>query len=101
MKTLQEMTNEVDAELTRIQEEYIKLHQEFDAYRGKPVDENEQAINKILEDIQNKFKEMYPTLYFVASRYEYACNITKAHGEFIDSILKAGGKYNEPRTETH
>lgn len=99
MKTIREFTNELDTELTKNQEEYVKLHQEFDLYRGKPVDEKVDEINALLKKIQEKFQEIYPALYFVASRYEYACNLTKAHGEFIDSIVKAGGSFTEKGPE--
>jgi len=95
MSTIKEMANEIDLKLTELNEQYMALHAEFDTFRGKPAGDDAEKINEVLHKIQTKFQELYPALYFIASRYQYACNITQSHEEFIQQILKAGGQFQE------
>ncbi len=50
--------------------EYIKLHDELNLYRGKEIGEDAEKVNKLLEDIQKTFIEMYPSIQFVLERKE-------------------------------
>lgn len=96
---VEKLIQKLDKELTALHEEYIKLHEELDTHRGKPItDTNLPEVNKILKKIQDKFQEMYPALSFVATRYQFSTNSINSYNEFIESIKKAGAQADDKPT---
>ena len=93
---IQKLSNELDAEINRMWQEYLALHGELDTHRDKPIDEtNLEAVNNILKAIQEKFTELYPAYNFIVTRHQYASNAITSYNEFIESIKKAGAKTDE------
>jgi hypothetical protein len=103
MKTnyIEDLLTRLDAEMMHKFNTYSDLHEKLNAHRGKPItDENIDEVNKILEDIQAIFSELYLAYHFITYRYETATNAINEYNKFIDSLKKAGariyGKNNEP-----
>lgn len=97
---IKEIVNELDAAITKCNGEFIDLHLKFDTFRGKPIESKEQEdeINQVLRQIENKFQELYPALLFIANRNQYAGNVASEYQKFIESLLKAGGKFQPKET---
>lgn len=95
MNDVKTIVNELDAKITQLNSEYVELHKHFDTFRGKVAGEHADEINEVLHNIQVKFQELYPALFFIASRNQYAGNIAEEHHKFLEAILKAGGKFEE------
>jgi DNA replication protein DnaD len=70
--------------------EYIKLHDELNLYRGREIGDEAEKVNKILEDIQTTFIEMYPSIQFVLERKDLFIRALADYNRFIDDIKKAG-----------
>lgn len=71
--------------------EYIKLHDELDTYRGKPIKhEDSERIGDIVMEIQKMFNEMRPLLLFVVEKYPVFVKAIKEYELFIEDIKKAG-----------
>jgi hypothetical protein len=88
----------LDKEMTAKYEEYIKLHEELNKHRGKPLNETDlPEVNRLLKEIQNKFTEFYPALYFISGRTQFANNVANSYNEFIDTIKKAGAQEKPPK----
>jgi len=80
-------------------DKYVELHKEFNNYRGQEINDNNiEAINKIIQDIQDSFLDMYTTLYFISVRAESATNAMKDYQKFIDA-LKAAGAAERPEAK--
>ncbi len=70
--------------------EYLKLHDEMNLYRGKEIGDDIDKVNKILEDIQKTFIEMYPAIQFVLERKELFIRAVAEYNRFIDDLRKGG-----------
>lgn len=71
-------------------EEYCKLHDELNVYRGREIGEDAEKVNNLILEIQRTFLEVYPCLKF---SLEHSTNFTKAihdYNKFINDIKKAG-----------
>jgi hypothetical protein len=92
MKTKLEIAmNEFDREMKESFSRYTKLHDSLDEHRGKEIgDTNLHEVNRIIGAIQEEFSVLYPALYFIASRYEFANNATNSYNEFMETLIKAG-----------
>lgn len=97
MDLIQKLTNELDAEINRVYDEYLQLHKDLDLHRGKPLDDtNLPEVNRILKEIQEKFSSLFPAYHFIGVRSQYATNAVNEYNNFIDTIKKAGAKQDEP-----
>lgn len=93
MDLIQNLTNQLDSEMNRVYTEYIELHKELDAHRGKPLsDTNLPEVNRLLKDIQDKFSSLFPAYHFIAARHQYVSNAVNSYNEFIETIKKAGAR---------
>lgn len=73
--------------------EYIKLHHEFDLYRGKDLsDEETEKVNMLISTIEDIYKELYPILYFVGKRFHNCGELIQSHERWIESLKKAGAQ---------
>lgn len=71
--------------------EYLKLHDKFNEYRGKMLDEETlKEVNSILEELQKKYNELYIFFYFVTQRNDYSKNNINSFDEFISTLKTAG-----------
>lgn len=96
MSKIKNLTQELDAEITKCYEEYVKLHDELIPYRGKSIDEKDiPEINRILHEIQVKFAELYPAYHFIGFRQEHVNNAVNSYNSFIDAIKSAGATQAE------
>lgn len=94
---IEQLTRQLDEEITRVHNLYADLHKELDQHRGKPLsDTNLPEVNRILKEIQDTFLQLYPAVHFIAVRHQYATNITNDYNNFIDTLKKAGAKQDEP-----
>jgi len=96
MSLIEKLTNELDAEISRIYGEYVDLHAELDSHRGKPInDTNLDEVNRILKDIQEKFASLHPAYHFIAIRHQYVSNAVTAYNEFIETLKKSGATQDD------
>ena|ERR1700750_70641 len=96
-----QMMIDLEAYLTQKYAEYLEHHKEFDTFRGKQLtDEDVVAVNKVIENIQKSFVDIYPICHFVAHRHQFVTNAVNSHDDFLDSIQKAGATRVEPES-TH
>jgi len=94
--TLEQIISLLEAELNKNYEEYLTYHRELKPYTERQLEEGEVAeANKILANIQNKFKELYPVYHWITFRFEYATNVIKSYNEFIDRLKANGAKSND------
>lgn len=99
MELIEKLTNELDVEITRTWSEYLDLHKELDAHRGKPLnDTNLDEVNNILKAIQEKFALLYPSYHFIATRHQFVSNAVTQYNEFIELIKKSGAKQDAPES---
>lgn len=88
---MQEIVNESGFLLEQIYDEYVKFHDELNAYRGRAIEESEvPELNRILNGIQDTFMEMHPALNHIVQRNEFAQNCIKDYTNFIDSLRAQG-----------
>ena len=100
--SIEKKVNSLDKEMTAVYDEYVKLHDELNQHRGKPLtDTNLPEVNRLLGEIQNKFAELYPALHFIASRIQFANNSVNSYNEFIEIIKKSGAKEGESIKEAN
>jgi len=98
--SIEKKVNSLDKEITQIYDEYVKLHDELNKHRGKPLTETDlPEVNRLLGEIQNKFAELYPALHFIASRIQFANNSVNSYNEFIEIIKKSGAKEDQSTKE--
>lgn len=90
MTRLEELVRDLDLEINTLWDEYGALHKELDTYRGKPIGDDVEVVNKILRDIQDKFVSIYPAYNFITYRHQYVLNAVNGHNDFIDMLKKAG-----------
>lgn len=91
MEAIKDVLNELDRLMVKTYDEYISLHERLNLHRGKLLeDTNLLEVNNILTELQNKFSELYPAYYFIATRYQQATQATNSYNEFIETIKKAG-----------
>lgn len=96
---MKELVEKLNEELTENFNEYLKLHREFDAWRGKALTGDDHVeVNRILGLIQVKFAELYGVYHFIASRYQHAVDTTNKYNDFIEALKKDG--VNEEIKET-
>lgn len=94
MSRIQELIRELDELLIERSQVYIDLHKEFDRFRGKPI-EDVDVVNKILEEIQDTFRDMYPAYHFIGERYPTTVKIVEEYDAFIQGLTSAGAKIVE------
>ena len=81
----------LDAKVNEEFSEYLKIHDKFNEYRGKMLDEETlKEVNIILEDLQKKYNELYIFFYFVTQRNDYSKNNINSFDEFISTLKTAG-----------
>jgi molybdopterin converting factor small subunit len=98
-KKLQKSIDKVDKELTAMYEEYIELHAQLNKHRGKQLEETDMPeVNRLLEEIQDKFAQMYPVYYFIVQRHQLAVNVVNSYNDFIDTLKKAGAQQMDNKT---
>lgn len=86
-----DLTMTLDAKVNEEFSEYLKLHDKFNEYRGKMLDENTlKEVNIILEELQKKYNELYVFFYFVTQRNDYSKNNINSFDEFISTLKIAG-----------
>ena len=75
MEMIEQLTNELDAEINRVWTEYLNLHTELNAHQGKPIDDtNLDEVNRILKEYTGEVCPLYPAYHFIATRHQYASN---------------------------
>jgi hypothetical protein len=87
--TTEKIIETYQKEFIRLSERYNKLHDTFDSYRGKRV-EDEQKINNLLDDIQDTFQSLKPFLTFVVKNYDVCRSGITGYQLFIDDLKRAG-----------
>ena len=89
--TIAELIKQLDEALTKQNDIYVKLHDQFREYRGKQLNETEFAeVADLFHAIQDAFKEMYPLFYYVLQRHQVAVNYVNNYEEFVTELKKAG-----------
>lgn len=89
--SIKELTRALDEEISRAFEEYSKLHEEFNAYRGKILlEEDVKSLTLLFDKIQDKFSELFPAYNFIAKRYDHTNNAVNGYESFINELKKAG-----------
>jgi len=97
--TLKEKFIDLEQDFIMQWAEYIKLSNELDLFRGKPITENNtNDINRLVRQIQESFIEMYPIFVFIAERQAFCNKAVADYHQFIDDIKKAGAT-EEPTRE--
>lgn len=98
---IKDAVNAFDTALTTTYNEYVKLHEELNPHRGKPIqDTNLNEVNRLLKEIQEKFVDLYPALHLIATKHEFATNAVNSYNEFIEIIKKAGAQSDADRIKT-
>jgi hypothetical protein len=89
--TINDLVMALDAKVNEEFSEYLKIHDKFNEYRGKMLDEETlKEVNIILEDLQKKYNELYIFFYFVTQRNDYSKNNINSFDEFISTLKTAG-----------
>lgn len=97
MELIAKLTNELDAEISRVWSDYIDLFKELDIHRVKPIDEtNLEEVNRILKEIQDTFAAMHPAFHFIAVRHQSVENAVVSYNDFIETLKKSGAMQDEP-----
>lgn len=87
---IEQLITNLDQEMVKQYEDYVKCHRELDKHRGKPVDDtNLEEVNRILKDMQEKFLVLYPALQFIATRHEFVTNVTNEFQAFFETLKQA------------
>lgn len=74
-------------------DQYVKLNEELDKWRGKVLEDADLVIvNKLLNDIQDAFHKCWPTVNFVMQRYQFACKALHDYNVLLDQIKAHGAK---------
>lgn len=96
MELIEKLTNELDAEISRVWSEYVDIHQELNMHRDKPInDSNIEDINQILKRIQDTFGLLYPAYHFIAVRHQHVTNAVNGYQDFIETLKKSGAQQDE------
>ena len=95
MSQIEKLTYELDQEMIKVYDEYLQFHKELDVYRGKPIGDHVDEVNRILAEIQQRFVWLYPAYHFIAMRHQSANNAVNSYNEFIESIKKAGAQQDQ------
>jgi len=89
--SINDLVMALDAKINEEFSEYLKIHDKFNEYRGKMLDENTlKEVNSILEELQKKYNELYIFFYFVTQRNDYSKNNINSFDEFISTLKTAG-----------
>lgn len=99
MEIIEKLTNELDVEITRVWGEYVDLYNDLDKYRGKPIEDNFEAVNIIITALQEKFAILHPAYHFIAIRHDHVANATNSYNDFIELLKKAGAKTDQPESK--
>lgn len=100
MKPIEKMVQDLDQEINRLWEEYVALHEEFNQYRGLVVDDHYDEITRLINAIQDKFGELHHAYHFIAGKQQHVFNATDGYNEFIETLIKAGGKTVDPKAKS-
>ncbi len=74
-------------------DEYIKLNEELDKWRGKVLDDPDLAqVNEILNKIQDSFHKCWPTINYVMQQYQFSCKALHDYNILMDQIKSHGAK---------
>jgi molecular chaperone GrpE (heat shock protein) len=77
----------LDKTVTELTDHYMKLHREFDTFRGRLLnkEDGEKAAN-IAKEIHDTYAEIHQIAFWVANRYEWANNVASTHAQFLDDL---------------
>lgn len=94
---LQQVLALLDEELTLAYEKYVKWHENLNEFRDKKLETPElvDEVNTILTEIQQGFKDIYPTLFWVQQRQEFTSNVIKEYNAFIENLKAGGAQFRE------
>ena len=91
MENITQLSQDLEEAIVSSWNDYIDLHSQFDEYRGRGLTPQEgKELNEIFILIQEKFQELYPALYFIGKRAEFAGNAADGFKKFIDEMEKGG-----------
>ena len=91
--TIKELIELLDEQLVEQWNKYSDLHEEFNKFRGIELsDEQLEDMNKVLSDIQDTFKEIYPFFVLFSQRAQFCANAMQTHEEFIAELKKVGAE---------
>jgi hypothetical protein len=88
--TITDLTVELDKRLVEKWDEYLKLNEELEPFRGKEIGNNIETINSLVLNMQCIFNDLYPAIYFIGNRYQFGVNMTNSYTAFIEGLEKSG-----------
>ncbi len=89
-----------DKEFCKTLEQYHKLHEELDKFRGiELTPEIVEQANPIIMAIQDKYIELDSAIEWAIQRYQLCARLRLQYEEFIDHIKKGGGIIAETKDE--
>jgi hypothetical protein len=95
MEPIEKLTNELDAEITRLWNEYAGYHNQLMPHFDKPIGDNVNEINALLKSIQDTFALLNVACHFIDTRHQFATNAMAGYKDFIDRLIKGGAKQGE------
>lgn len=73
-------------------EQYQKLVQQLDDYRGKEIDQEIDTVNELLLNIQKTFESLYPMMAFIAKNSAICAKSINDYNIFLEDMQKAGAQ---------
>lgn len=89
---MKELFDMYQQEFQRQWAEYVALHTKLDEYRGKEIGDKVDEINILLQQIQDKFAMVYPSLQFIVTNYKLCVTAINDYNQFVSDIQAAGAK---------
>ena len=91
--SIKKLVDKLDKQLTEDWGIYIDLHNELNKHRGKPIEDTDlPEVNRLLNEIQERFIDLNHAFHFVNYRHQMAINAIHGYTDFIDTIKKAGAE---------
>lgn len=98
---LKKLVEDIDTALNLKFAEYIELHKEFNAFRGRDIpDADLPELNEVLGELQDTFQDIYTILHFIQLRQQFAANAITEYAKFIQDLEAAGAVNNKSTSKT-
>lgn len=82
--------DDFEIEFTKCWKEYLDLHKQLDAYRGKDLKDLYEEVNVLLNKIQDSYINMHPAFAFILNRAKMCDDAIENHRKFVEALKVAG-----------
>lgn len=101
MELIEKLINELDVEINNAWQMYVDAHTELNTFSEKnigtgPIGDHRDEVNRLLQNIYDKFNILWPAYHFIATRHESMTNAVTGFNDFIERLKKGGAQQNGP-----